>query len=98
RLDAIGALIRLGQLGTLSGLIQGVELLGAVVGGVSREGERVLIPLIEAISSNARSQLQALVLADDESRRLWTIMDLTLATMRGILRHSLATHPRGFEV
>ena len=25
-------------------------------------------------------------------------MDLTLATMRGILRHNLATHPRGFEV
>ena len=24
-------------------------------------------------------------------------MDLTLATMRGILRHNLATHPRGFE-
>jgi uncharacterized protein with NAD-binding domain and iron-sulfur cluster len=25
-------------------------------------------------------------------------MDLTLATMRGIVRHGLATHPRGFEV
>ena len=45
-----------------------------------------------------RAQLDAIVAQDDQSRRLWTIMDLTLATMRGVLRHSLATHPRGFEV
>ena len=97
-MDAIGAAMRLGQLGTLAGLIQGVELLGTVVGGISTEGGRLLLPFIEAIASNARAQLEALVSADDESRRLWTIMDLTLATMRGILRHNLATHPRGFEV
>jgi uncharacterized protein with NAD-binding domain and iron-sulfur cluster len=97
RMDAIGGLIRLGQLGTLAGLIQAVELLGAVVGGVSRDSERVLIPFIEAISTNARAQLEVVISGDDESRRLWTIMDLTLATMRGILRHGLATHPRGFE-
>jgi uncharacterized protein with NAD-binding domain and iron-sulfur cluster len=97
-MDAIGVLIRLGQLSTLAGLIQGVELLGTVVGGISPESERLLLPFVEAISSNARVQLQAVVSTDDESRRLWTIMDLTLATMRGILRHNLATHPRGFEV
>jgi uncharacterized protein with NAD-binding domain and iron-sulfur cluster len=97
-MDGIGALIRLAQLGTLAGLIQGVELLGTVVGGVSPEGERLLLPVVDAIASSARTQLQAVISCDDESRRLWTIMDLTLATMRGILRHNLMTHPRGFEV
>ncbi len=97
-MDGIGALIRLAQLGTLAGLIQGVELLGTVVGGVSPEGERLLLPFVDAIASSARTQLQAVISGDDESRRLWTIMDLTLATMRGILRHNLMTHPRGFEV
>ena len=98
-MDAIGAFIRLGQLGTLAGLIQGVELLGTVVGGVSREAERVLLPFIEAISfERAPHNSRRWSPADEESRRLWTIMDLTLATMRGILRHNLTTHPRGFEV
>jgi len=30
-------------------------------------------------------------------RRLWTIVDLTLATMRGIVRFRLMTDPRGFD-
>src|SRR5205814_1679142 len=30
-------------------------------------------------------------------RRLWTIADLTLATLRGIVRHHLLTDPRGFD-
>jgi uncharacterized protein with NAD-binding domain and iron-sulfur cluster len=98
RLDAIGALMRAGQLGTLAGLIQGVELLGTLLKGLSLESGQVLLPFLDALSSNARVQLQAVISVDDESRRLWTIMDLTLATMRGIVRHNLATHPRGFEV
>jgi len=97
-IDSIAAFIRLGQLGTLAGLIQAVELLGTVIGEVSPEAGRLLLPFVEAISTNARVQLREIVSANDESRRLWTIMDLTLATMRGILRHNLATHPRGFEV
>jgi uncharacterized protein with NAD-binding domain and iron-sulfur cluster len=97
-LDAIGAMARLGQLGTLAGLLQGVELLGTVIGGMSAESGRLIIPFMEAASSTIRAQLDAIVGQDDQSRRLWTIMDLTLATMRGVLRHSLATHPRGFEV
>jgi uncharacterized protein with NAD-binding domain and iron-sulfur cluster len=90
-------MVRLGQLGTLTSLLQGVELLGTVIGGMSAESGRLIIPFLEAASSTIRAQLDAIVAQDDQSRRLWTIMDLTLATMRGILRHSLATHPRGFE-
>ena len=96
-IDSIAAFIRLGQLGTLAGLIQAVELLGTVIREVSPDTGRLLLPFVEAISTNARVQLRSIVSANDESRRLWTIMDLTLATMRGILRHNLATHPRGFD-
>jgi uncharacterized protein with NAD-binding domain and iron-sulfur cluster len=96
--DGIGALIRLGQLGTLAGLIQSVELVSTIVRGASRDSDRLLLPFLEAIAASARAQLQAVTSVDDQSRRLWTIMDLTLATMRGILRHGLATHPRGFEI
>jgi uncharacterized protein with NAD-binding domain and iron-sulfur cluster len=98
RLDGIGAVIRLGQLGTLAGLLEGVELLGTLLGGMSPESGQLIIPFLDAVSSSIRAQLDAIVAGDDQSRRLWTIMDLTLATMRGILRHNLMTHPRGFEV
>jgi uncharacterized protein with NAD-binding domain and iron-sulfur cluster len=98
RWSAVAAVMRLGQLGTLAGLIQGVDLLSVLLREASPDSERLLLPFIDAISINARAQLQAIVSTDNEARRLWTIMDLTLATMRGIVRHRLATHPRGFEV
>lgn len=96
--EQVGALLRLGQLGSLAGLIQGIELFTTVARSMAPDSEKVLLPFLDAISANARVQLDAIVARDDESRRLWTIMDLTLATMRGILRHNLTTHPRGFEV
>jgi uncharacterized protein with NAD-binding domain and iron-sulfur cluster len=95
--DQIGAVVRLGHLGSLTALIQGAEMLSAAARGVAPGGGRMLQPLLDTLASSMRVQLEALVSADDESRRLWTIMDLTLATMRGIVRHNLATHPRGFE-
>jgi uncharacterized protein with NAD-binding domain and iron-sulfur cluster len=96
--DAVGALMRLGQLGSLAALIQGIELFCTLARAMSQESGRLLLPFLDAISSTARAQIDALVRGDDQSRRLWTVMDLTLATMRGILRHNLVTHPRGFEV
>lgn len=96
--DGINGLLRLGQVGTLTGLIQAVDLLASAVNNVSKDNARALIPFMEAISSSARTLLRSIVTSDDESRRLWTILDLTLATMRGILRHNLVTHPQGFEV
>src|SRR5262249_43341721 len=96
--DALSALIRMGQLVTLTGLIQGIELLTPLLRDLSPDSERLLLPFVDAIATTARVQLQAAVGADPQSRRLWTIMDLTLATLRGILRHGLATHPRGFDI
>jgi uncharacterized protein with NAD-binding domain and iron-sulfur cluster len=96
--EQVGVFVRLGQLGSLAGLIAGVDLLSTIVRGMGPDSDRLLLPFLDAITSNARVQLDAVVARDDESRRLWTIMDLTLATMRGIVRHNLATHPRGFEV
>jgi uncharacterized protein with NAD-binding domain and iron-sulfur cluster len=96
--DGIDALIRLVRLGSLAGLIQGVDVLLPLLREVSGNANPMLQPIIEALSASAHQQLEAIVSTDDESRRLWTIMDLTLATMRGIVRHGLATHPCGFEV
>jgi uncharacterized protein with NAD-binding domain and iron-sulfur cluster len=95
---SIDAVLRLGQLGTLAGLVQGLDLLTSFLREWSPESQRLLSPLLEAVATNARRQLRALATVDEESRRLWTIMDLTLATMRGILRHNLMTHPQGFEI
>jgi uncharacterized protein with NAD-binding domain and iron-sulfur cluster len=98
RVTAIGALLRLGQLGTLASLIEGVDLLRRLIGEMPPDSGRLLVPFLEALGTNARLQLRAVISVDDEARRLWTIMDLTLATIRGILRYNLVTHPRGFEI
>ena len=97
-LGDLDALLRLVRLGSLAGLIQGVDVLAPLLREVAGNRDPIVQPIIEALSQNAHQQLEAIVSTDDESRRLWTIMDLTLATMRGIVRHGLATHPRGFEV
>jgi uncharacterized protein with NAD-binding domain and iron-sulfur cluster len=96
--DQAATFLRLGHLGTLAGLIQGIELLSPLLRNLSADTEQAALPFIDALGANARRQLEAIVAGDDQSRRLWTIMDLTLATMRGIVRHGLATSPRGFEL
>src|SRR5437763_6084185 len=51
----------------------------------------------DAFAANARQQIDARAAEDVELRRLWTIVDLTLATLRGIVRFHLPTDPRGFD-
>jgi uncharacterized protein with NAD-binding domain and iron-sulfur cluster len=95
---SVDAVLRLAQLGTLGGLVQGLDLFTSFLRELSPESQRLLSPLLEAVATNARRQLRAIASIDEESKRLWTIMDLTFATMRGILRHNLMTHPQGFEI
>lgn len=90
-------LARYGQLATLGGLVQSVAALESVLGSLSRYPENVVLRFVDLVATSARDQLEALVAGDAESRRLWTIVDLTLACMRGVLRFGLLADPRGFD-
>jgi uncharacterized protein with NAD-binding domain and iron-sulfur cluster len=94
---AISRFLRYGELATLAALIEAVGTLEILLGGLSGYPDNLVLRFLDAISSNARSQLEALVEGDVELRRLWTIVDLTLATLRGMIRFRLLTDPRGFD-
>ena len=88
---------RYGELATLATLLEALGLLGVVLRSFSRYADNLVLRFLDLIAQGARRQLEELVHRDDEMRRLWTIADLTLATMRGIVRSGLMTDPRGFD-
>src|SRR5262249_47446611 len=59
--------------------------------------QNVVVQLLDAVADAARAQIEARAAADPAIERLWTVMDLTLATLRGIVRFGLLTHPQGFD-
>jgi len=95
--EGIARLLRYGELATLTALTEGVATLATMIGDLSRYPENLVLRFLDALATNARAQLEALAEADPEIRRLWIIIDVTLATLRGIVRFGLMTDARGFD-
>lgn len=89
--------LRYGELATLAALIEGVNALQALLGTAFGGQESAITRFLEALGTNARSQLEARAKNEPEVRRLWTIIDLTLATLLGMVRFGVITDPRGFD-
>ena len=89
--------LRYGELGSLTGLIQAMELLDVIVQNLPAYPRDLILQFHELVASAARAQLHARVNQDDELRRLWEIIDLTLATIRGIIRFELINSDTGFD-
>lgn len=96
-LEAIARLTRYGEPLTLAGLIQLVGFLEAVIGSLPLYPENIGLRLLDAVSSNARSMLEERLEQDAAMRRVWQVIDLALATLRGSIRFGLMTDPRGFD-
>jgi uncharacterized protein with NAD-binding domain and iron-sulfur cluster len=96
-LDALGWLLRYGELASLAGLIQAVGLLELATGSLSLYPENVILRFLDAIAHNARALLEARLERDPAVRRVWEIIDLTLATLRGEIRFGIPADPRGFD-
>lgn len=95
--DAIGRILRYGQLATLAAVVEAIGLLGQILESVPVPPRELLLKLLEAIAGGARSQLEQLIDADDDVRRLWEMVDLSLAILRGLIRYNVANDPRGFD-
>jgi uncharacterized protein with NAD-binding domain and iron-sulfur cluster len=95
---AISRLLRMGRLGGLGALLEGLRLLEVALTAVPQYPQGLLLRFQELVAAGVRNQLEALIARDDEARRLWEIADLSLAVVRGALRHGLMTDPRGFDV
>jgi len=96
-LDAIGRLLRYGELASLAGLIQAVGLLELAIGSLSLYPENAILSFLDAIAHNARNLIEARLARDTTLRRVWEVIDLTLATLRGEIRFGILTDPRGFD-
>lgn len=96
-IESINRLLKYGALATMAGMIEAAALLEAAARTLGRYPESMILRLLDAIGSTARRQLDELTDRDVELRRLWEIVDIVLATMRGIIRCGLASDPRGFD-
>jgi uncharacterized protein with NAD-binding domain and iron-sulfur cluster len=93
----IARLLGLGWIATTAGLIEAVELLETAFASRSIFPVDGITQLLEVIASSARRQLESLIENDPELSVLWQGIDLAMAAMRGILRFSLVSDPRGFD-
>jgi uncharacterized protein with NAD-binding domain and iron-sulfur cluster len=94
------SLARLSSFGMLAGLGTVVEVarwLELVLGELPSFPQSLAGTLLDFIGQSARARLEQLTEVNDETRRLWEVADLLLATMRGAIRFRLAFDPRGFD-
>lgn len=103
--EVVGAaerLVHVGQLATSAVLLEAADLVrsafDAVVPSIF-QGERqaVLLRLLDALSAALRRQLAQVAAADHGLGRVWHVVDLILAILRGSVRYGLAVDPRGFD-
>ena len=95
--DTMTRLMRYGGLATLTALLESIRILDTVVRALPNYPGDIILQFHDAITTAARRQLEALIHNDDETRRLWEVAELVMATIRGIVKFRLVTDPRGFE-
>ena len=95
--EGISRFLRIGQLATFGALNEALRFMEVALAAFPQYPKSLVLQFHEAISTAVRTQLDLLITRDDELRRLWEIADLTLAVIRGSIRHGLMTDPRGFD-
>jgi uncharacterized protein with NAD-binding domain and iron-sulfur cluster len=95
--EGMSRLLRMGQLATFGGILEGLRIIQVAVAAFPQYPQNALLQLHEAVTNAVHSQLEAFIVRDDEMRRLWEIIDLTLAVIRGTIRFQLVVDPRGFD-
>jgi uncharacterized protein with NAD-binding domain and iron-sulfur cluster len=101
-IDGLARLVRYGYLATLVGLAEAMRGLAVLFGAWShrppeRGVESSVVRPLETVARSALRLLSDLARRDDELRRVWVVVDLLLAVIRGVVRFGLVTDPRGFD-
>ena len=74
-----------------------MRILDELVRMMPRFPSETILKFHAVIAASARGQIEELTSGDDGLRRLWEVVDLVLATIRGIVRFNLVNEPRGFD-
>lgn len=85
------------QMTGLVGIAAGLQICSGLLAAGGIGNESTLAKLIERIQAAVRQQIEMLSLSDKRLRRLWSLLDLVLASTRGVFRFGLLTDPRGFD-
>jgi uncharacterized protein with NAD-binding domain and iron-sulfur cluster len=93
----MGRIAEYAELASLAAVVQAIRALETVLGSLGDYPENLVLRFIEAIAGHARQLLERRIDPDPELRRIWQVMDLVLATLRGEVRFGLVTDPRGFD-
>jgi uncharacterized protein with NAD-binding domain and iron-sulfur cluster len=96
--SAIDTVLRYGQLATFALLLQASEVLRAALAALAPAAPGgPLLRLIDLIVEASHVRLQQVARRDGELRRVWQVIDVILAILRGSLAVGLAFDPRGFD-
>ena len=95
--ELINRFSNIGQLATLTALSEGCRLLESAFRITPLIPQQTLQELLHNFHSALLTFTKNLTDNDPSSRRLWEIVDIILAAVRGCVRYGLLTHPRGFD-
>lgn len=95
--ERIRRLLGYGGLLTLGAVREGLSVLEAVLRVLPGVSEELVARLGRELTAAVQARIEALAERDDALRRLWEIVDLVLAVVRGAIRSRLLTDPRGFD-
>ncbi|KFA87731.1 FAD-dependent oxidoreductase [Archangium violaceum] len=96
-LESMSSLLKYGQFATLAAVLEALGLMEVALGTLRRYPENLLLRFHDAVAAALRERFAKLIETDDQLRRLWEIIDMMLAVVRGGLRFRLLTDPRGFD-
>jgi len=99
--DAADRLLRLGKLATVAAIFEAADVMRQSIDAwfprMLAADANPMLRLIDAIAATARRRLDDAVRDDGELRRIWQVIDLILAAMRGATMNALALDSRGFD-
>ncbi|MEW9919406.1 NAD(P)-binding protein [Marimonas sp. MJW-29] len=90
--------LKYGQLALGALILEAIKTLQAAIDRVSsKRDEKQAASLLDQLAMVIQHQFDLLIASDPEIRRIWEIVDVVLAIIRGVLRHGLLFAANGFE-
>jgi len=96
-LERISRLLSFGRLGTLTALREAMRLFEAATQWLPQLPQAAVLGLHGLLKEALEVELARMTRQDEGMRRLWEIMDLMLAVVRGFVWHRLPFDPRGLD-
>lgn len=78
-------------------LAEGLALLSAALGSIPHGFHSLVLRLAVALAAGLRQWMEDHILAHDDQRHIWEVVDVMVAGIVGILRADLLDDPRGLD-